>query len=399
MTTPGPGPARFTWLRILMPLFLLAAGSLSAGYLLQTRPRAERKPVPRLARLVDTQTVGRSSEPVVVEAMGVVVPSQRVELRPQLAGVVIQVAPGFEPGGHFRAGEVLFVVEPRDFELIERQRAAELADAEAQLALEMGNQEVARRESEILGDLVGEGRLDLVLRKPQLEAARARVDAARAALDAARLDLERTRIRAPFDGVIAERRVVVGSRVDSSGVVATLVGSAEFWIEVTLPVRDLPWLEVPDRIGDSASEARVVDDAGGRPGIVRRGWVVRRLVDVEPEGRLARVLVAVPDPLGLDDGAVGQPALLLGAFVRVQLIGREIEGVVVDRALLRDGGNVWLMDAEDTLEIRAVRIGYRGRDSVVVTAGLTGGERVVSSDLSTPVEGMSLRTGAPAGDD
>jgi RND family efflux transporter MFP subunit len=398
MTTSDHERAGFSLSRVLLPLALLAVGGLVGWYLMQTKPQAERKPTPRLARLVETETVRRSAQPVVVEAMGAVIPSQRVELRPQVAGVVVEVAAELEPGGRFRAGEVLFVIEPRDFELTERQRAAELADAEAQLALEMGNQEVARRESEILGDLAGQGRLDLVLRKPQLEAARARVDAARAALDAARLDLERTRIRAPFDGVIAERHVVVGSRVDSNGVVATLVGTEEFWIEVTLPARDLQWLEVPERPGDAATEARVVDDAAWQPGSERRGHVVRRLVDVEAEGRLARLLVAVPDPLGLAAGAAERPALLLGSFVRIELIGRGIEGVVIDRALLRDDDRVWLMDADDTLEIRAVRVGYRGRDSVVISEGLVGGERVVSSDLSTPVEGMPLRTGAPASD-
>lgn len=382
--------------RIVVPLVILAAGFAAAWALLESRPQAVRKPKERQARLVETVTAVRAAHETVVEAMGTVLPARRIELRPQVAGEVIEVAAEFEPGGRFAAGDVLAAIDPRDYELAERQRAAELAEAEAQLALEMGNQEVARRESELLGDLVAEGRLDLVLRKPQLDTARARVDAARAALDVARLALERTRIRAPFAGVVEARHVVVGSRVDAATVLASLVASDEFWIEVAVPARDLRWLSLPDVPAPRGSAARIEDATAWGEGVFRRGFVTRRLVDLEPEGRLARLLVAVPDPLGAGD--TGAPPLLLGSFVRVALLGRTVEGVVIDRRVLRDGDSVWVMDDEDRLAIRRVEVGFRGREQAVVTAGLQGGERLVASDLSTPVEGMPLRTGGGGGD-
>ena len=378
------------WKRWLLPVAVLAAGGIAAWLLLQTRPQAARKPAPRLARLVETTIAARGAHTVVIEALGTVVPSRRVDVKPLVAGAVVETSPELVPGGRFRAGELLVVVDPRDYELAVRQREAELAEAEAQMALEMGNQEVARRESEILGELVSEGRLDLVLRKPQLDTARARVAVARAALDAAKLDLARTRVEAPFDSIVEAREVVVGSRIDENTTVATLVGADEYWIEVTVPARDLRWLDFAAGTDREGARARIVDESAWARGAERWGRAVRRLVDLESEGRLARLLVSVTDPLALDEP--DRPALLLGSVVRVDLYGTEIEGVVLDRALLRDGDDVWVMTADDTLAIRPVQVEYRGRETVVVRDGLTGGERLVASELSTPVEGMPLRS-------
>ncbi len=375
----------------ILPLLVLAAGGVVAWYLMQSRPQAARKPAPRQARLVDTAMARHASYRIVVEAQGAVVPARRVDINPQVAGALVDVSPELEPGGRFAAGDVLAVVDPRDYELAIRQREAELAEAEAQLAVEMGNQEVARRESEILGDLVSEGRMDLVLRKPQLETAKARVAVARAALDVARLDLERTRVTAPFDAVVEARNVVLGSRVDATTTIATLVGTDEYRVEVTVPARDLRWLEIPHGADGTGSLARVADDSAWPAGTHRRGAVVRRLVDLEPEGRLARLLVAVPDPLALSLENADEPTLLLGAFVNVAMVGKSIEGVVLDRAYLRDGDAVWLVDNDNTLEIRSVEVAYRGPREVVIAGGLREGERIVASDLSTPVAGMPLR--------
>ena len=378
-------------IRFLLPIAVLGAAGLVAYLLLTTRPQAARKSVAREARLVEIEIAKHARYDTVVEAMGTVIASRRVDLRPQVAGAVVAVSPELEPGGRFRSGDELLRIDPSDYQLVARQRAAELADTEAQLALEMGNQEVARRESEMFGDLIARGRKDLVLRKPQLDTAKARVAAARAALDAAELDQERTTVRAPFDAVVEARTAILGSRVDATSVLATLVGTDEFWIEVAVASRELRWLAIPQQPGDLGSLARVADEAAWGPGVTREGRVVRRYPDLEEEGRMARLLVAIADPLPQNGAEVVGRALLLGSFVRVVIAGRVIDGVVVDRSHLRDGDNVWLMDDSGALEIRPVQVSYRGREEVVVSAGLQGGERVVASDLAAPVAGMPLR--------
>jgi multidrug efflux pump subunit AcrA (membrane-fusion protein) len=85
--------------------------------------------------------------------------------------------------------------------------------------------------------------------------------------------------------------------------------------------------------------------------------------------------------------------LLLGSYVRVEIVGASVpQAALVERDLIRDGNHVWIMDAQSTLDIRPVEIAFRGQESVVVTDGIREGELLVTSNLPSPVQGMSLRT-------
>jgi len=76
----------------------------------------------------------------------------------------------------------------------------------------------------------------------------------------------------------------------------------------------------------------------------------------------------------------------------------EIEGaglsraVALERRVFRDGDTVWVMNAQQQLEIRPVTVGFRTPTHMLVTAGLQPGEQVVVTDLPAAVPGMLLRT-------
>jgi len=378
--------------RRLAPLAVLAAGGLLSLLLLESRPKAARqRPVPE-ARLVEVATVHVESRPTVVQAMGGVQPAREVALRPQVAGIVVERAEDFVPGGRMPAGAMLVRIDPRDYELAVEQRESELSEAEAALAIERGSQAVARREYELLGETIEHGERGLVLREPQLRTARARVERAKAVLAEAELALERTTVRAPFDATVRERTVDVGAHVDAASTLGTLVGTDEYWIEAAVPVGKLRWLQVPRDGAAAGSPVRIYDEAAWGPAVTRTGRVIELLSGVEDEGRMARLLIAVDDPLGIAAGGDPPPLLLLGAFVRVEIEGRQVEAVaVLARGALHPDDRVWIMDADDRLEIRPVTVAFRGRDEVLITAGLAAGDRVVTSDLTTPVAGMPLR--------
>jgi hypothetical protein len=119
--------------------------------------------------------------------------------------------------------------------------------------------------------------------------------------------------------------------------------------------------------------------------------VIRLRSDLDEKGRMARVLAAVDDPLGLADAE--RPALLLGAFVRAEIQGRRLKNVLaLDRNWLRDGDVVWVMDSAGKLAIRRPQIVYRGTDQVFIRDGVEAGDRIVTSNLAVAVTGMPLRT-------
>jgi hypothetical protein len=120
--------------------------------------------------------------------------------------------------------------------------------------------------------------------------------------------------------------------------------------------------------------------------------VIRLLGDLEPDGRMARVLVAVPDPLDLGRPADDRMPLLIGDYVRVEIHGRRIDGVYrIPRSALRDNTRVWVATDQDRLSIRTVAVAWRDAETVLVQRGVAPGERLIISDLPAPVAGMALR--------
>lgn len=379
--------------RALLPLAVLALCLALAAVLLATGPRAARAPRPKQARLVEVLPAEVRSERAVVEAMGATIPAREISLEPEVAGRVVEVSPDFAPGGRIAQGELMLRLDPRDYELTLRQRESDLARARAALQLEQGNQSIARQEFEVLGEAIRDEDRDLVLRKPQLDSALAEVAAAEAALGEARLALARATLRAPFDALVRARSIELGARVAPGTPIATLVDTSAYWVELSLPVSLLRFVSLPGGAGQPGSPVRITDPSAWGPGVAREGRVIRLLGDIEPEGRMARLLVLVPDPLALRPENAGKPALLVGAYVRGEIEGMALDGVVsLDRALLRDGDRVWVMNAKDELEIRQVELAFRGNEHVLVASGLAPGERIVASELSSPVEGMLLRT-------
>ena len=98
--------------------------------------------------------------------------------------------------------------------------------------------------------------------------------------------------------------------------------------------------------------------------------------------------MAVDQPLATPDTAL---PLLPGAYVDVEIEGRPLEDTItIPRTALSQGNLVWVVSADNRLQRREVSIGWRERDAVVVVDGLRPGERVVTSPLASPVEGMAV---------
>jgi multidrug efflux pump subunit AcrA (membrane-fusion protein) len=128
--------------------------------------------------------------------------------------------------------------------------------------------------------------------------------------------------------------------------------------------------------------------AGGEH--VWSGTVVRTEGEIDPESRMVHVVARVEAPYAREEAA-GRPPLAVGLFVRAEIEGREVHGVVVlPRAAVHQNDRVWVVDAEGRLRERTVDVLRSIQDEVVVAGGLRSGERVVVSPLETAVEGMAV---------
>ncbi|MFO7494514.1 MAG: efflux RND transporter periplasmic adaptor subunit [Desulfobacterales bacterium] len=380
--------------RTLLVIAILAAAAIGARYISDTRPTARQRPPQAAVALVEVTAVQPSSEQVVLQAMGTVVPAREITLTSQVSGEVIQLHPEFVEGGFLSEGSEVLRIDPLDYQLSVTRLQGEMANARYELDLELGRQDVAQREWDLLtaGKPTAPGEADLALRKPHLAKARAELAAAEANLQQAQLNLARTTLRAPFNAIVRTRHVERGSQVSPQTPVATLVGTDTFWVQTAVAVDRLQSFALPRRPEEPGARAVIRQGPKAHDGRPREGQVVRLLGDLEPEGRMARVLVAVPDPLDRRHPAEDRLPLLIGDYVRVEIQGHRIDGVYrIPRSALRDNTRVWVVTDQARLSVRPVELAWRDAESVLVRSGLQPGDQLIVSDLPAPVDGMAVR--------
>ncbi|MEZ7844037.1 MAG: efflux RND transporter periplasmic adaptor subunit [Opitutales bacterium] len=374
---------------------LICLGIVGVGYLVMaglkaSAPEAKKRQPRAMQVLVNIEPLIMANAGVRVEGMGLVVAAREVKLKAQVSGQVVEIAADFLEGQHVAAGTVLAQIEADDYELQLAQAQSTLELREAELELEMGFQRVAGREWQLLGessDVLAESS-SLALREPQLKQAQAMQRSAQSAVDRARLDLSRTEIAVPFNAQVLEKSVEVGSLAGIGGDVAHVVSTDSFYVRVSIPVNRVPVLEIP------GGEA-LVSISGAEPPMT--GRIISLLGDLDPNGRMARVLVEVRDPLGLEAQNAGRAKLLLGAYVTVDLVGHPMPNTfLIPRETLRNDDHVWLRRPDATLEIRSVSVLWKNRDTVVIGEGLAAGEQLITSSLSFAADGMAVTVAGEA---
>ncbi|WP_269540618.1 efflux RND transporter periplasmic adaptor subunit [Cerasicoccus fimbriatus] len=382
---------RFPWRRTLAILIIIAVCAGICAMIIKTGPKATRRPPAPMQANVKVRPLERTNEQIVVSAMGSVIPQRSISLTAQVNGEVLELGPDFAEGNHLAKGDFILKIDDRDYQTALASAQATLDLELSDMAIESGNQTIAKREWELIQEASEIAGVDssLALRQPQLKSAEAEVAMARASLEQAEINLQRTRIVAPFNAIVLEKNVDIGSYVSTQTTVASLAGIDTYWVRAAVPKTQLKWLTIPGPTQSEGSEVRVFPNAS--QGTYRTGKIISLLGDLDPEGRMARVLIAVEDPLSLLAENEGQPPLLLGDYVSVEILGKELQNIYsLPRLSFRDGARVWLASDKDQLEIRPITPVWQGDDFVIVDEGLADGERLVVSNLSMPTPGLKL---------
>lgn len=375
---------------LLISAAILFAAAFLTVVIFSTEPEAEREAATKkTAMLVDVTIAEAGDFRPTINAMGTVIPAQSVMLQPRVSGHVTGLANNFFPGGRVTEGDVLLRLDPSDYQNQLQQRQSELAQATTALEIEMGEQAIAERDFRRIegGRNLSEMQRALVLREPQLNAARARVEAARANVQQARLDLERTQIKAPFDAQVLSRLVNVGSQVSPGDNLADLVGVRTYWVEATLPLARLRWINV----GGGEANVLIRNRTAWPAGEFRRGRLHSVIGELEGQTRMARVLIEVDDPLAVEPDNEGKMPLMIGSFVECRIQAEPLRNVVrIERGLVRKNDTAWVME-NNALAIRELEIALRDEQYAYIESGLNAGDKVVTTSLSAVDEGAELR--------
>lgn len=384
-------------LRIWLPIAVIFLALVGNRVLVATRPAVEKESRAQVVPRVDVLRVEPRTVKLDVSTHGTVRPRMESDLVPQVSGPVVKVSAQLVSGGFFREGDVLLEVDARDYEAaLERARAALVR---ARSEHDRASKELERRTGLSKRGVASTAKLDDARNADQVTAAALRE--ARSTLETAQRNLDRTQVRAAFDGRVREESVGVGQFVTRGSPVARLYATDYVEVRLPIPDRQLAFIELP-LAGAFEEQAKPVVRLHAKfagADHVWTGTIERTEGEIDPQSRMVHVVARVEAPYERGEGPKGRPPLAVGLFVRAEIEGREVAGVVVvPRSAVHGNDRVWVVDAEGRLRERAIEVLRAVGDEVVVAGGLAPGERVVISSLETAAEGMVVEiSSAPDG--
>ncbi len=276
-----------------------------------------------------------------VKAYGAAKPHFNITLTAQVAGQIDSISDQFETGKRLKKNTIMARLENSDYQAAVESARQALSSAKVSLLEEerQGLQALSEWKS---SGLEGEPDSDLVLRKPQLAAAKATVKQAEASLKAAEKDLSQSAIKAPFDALVINRAVSPGGYVQTGAEVATLYSTDRVEISVALSAQE--WNNLPSlailNSGKWPVEIESVEDHH-----IWQGRILRAEQNLNVETRQRSLIIAVDEPLDLE------PALFPGTFVSAHITGRNVAGVwKLPNSALSQRGEVWYVSTDNTLQ-------------------------------------------------
>jgi multidrug efflux system membrane fusion protein len=333
------------------------------------------------------ETVGKGDIGISLNALGTVTSLATVTIRTQISGYLIQVV--FKEGDEVRKGDLLAQIDPRPYEAALAQQRGQLARDEA--LLKGAQVDLTRYQGLAAQNAVPHQTLDtqiaLVAQDQGL------VEADRAAVKAAEVNLNYCRILSPLDGRVGLRLVDQGNYVtpgDASGLVV-ITQIQPISVLFTVPEDNLQ--AIASRLREGATLPATAYDRGGINKIAD-GTLQTFDSQIDPTTGTIKLRALFPNDSKL---------LFPNQFVNVRLLVDTHKDVVtmstagVQRGV--PGTFAYLVNADNTVSVRPVKLGVTDGDRVEVLSGLQPGDRVVIDGADKLREGAKivLRSEADAG--
>jgi len=368
-----------------IPLFIVLIAFVAAAVMIKSRKPPEQVPVEIPAFLVDAKEVNSEQVSFIVKSQGNVVPRNKTTLSAQVSGQVVSLSDVFIAGGTFKKGDVLATLEQDDYRTDLKLAEAELAQAKAALQEEIARGKVAEQEWRSVSSVAPP---ELGLRKPQLAKEQANVKASEAKLERAKRNLERTKITAPYNGIVVERNIDLGQFVAAGTMLGTVYSTDTAEVRLPIPDSDLMFVDIAGQSSDSAP-VFLSASVGG----IKRTWqgkLVRSEGILDTNSRVVYAIVEVQDPYNLKSSH-GAP-LRFGQFVEAEITSRQNEALIVlPRSILRLDNTVLTVNDNREIDIKSVEVARTTAKEVFIRSGLEAGDLVVNSAVPNPYNGMKVR--------
>ena len=352
---------------------------------------------------VGVVTVQRHDVALYIEAVGSLDGYVNADIRARVKGYLERQR--YKDGSAVRAGQLLFTIQPTDYEAAER--AADAGVARAKNALAHNRTDLSRDVGLRKAGVISQQEVDNAT--TAVADAEALVRVAEAQLEQARLNLSYTKVAAPLDGIAGIALVRAGNLVGQDGPTLLTTVSQLDPIRVNFPLDEIDYVKYPDRFSNlekrdlawtkhelarlEALGPRAKDEPDAVEIVLADGSVYRhpgasvaadRQIDARTGTMQLQALLANPDRV-----------LRPGEYARVRL-RRTSEGknavVVPERALISVQGmySVAVVGSDHKVSIRRIEVGPASQGERIVNKGLAGGEQIVVDGLQHVTDGAGV---------
>ena len=377
-------------LKIVAPVIVLAVSIGVVQALSAAKPAPEKKDDSQRFISLYVDEVKSDEVTISVFAQGEVRPKTEIDLVPQVSGRIVGISESFAEGAEFDPGETLIKIDDTNYKLAVIRARARVAEATVAVQRELAN---AKIKEEHWLDKRNSGKpTAYALNKPQVMEAEAKLLSAEADLQEAKLNVARTEINVPFLGRVSEKTVGIGQYVTAGTSLGRVFSTDTVEIRLALTDAQLEELKLPIGFMADAFNAPVVVFKAN-VGSSQHSWtgsIVRTKASIDKQTRMIYAIAEVEDPYGLgsDEGA----PLAVGMFVSAEIAGVSSQSaMVLPRLALRNANKVYVINDDNRLEIRTVEVLSTSEETVLVTAGVRPGEKVVTSTIPAAVDGMEVR--------
>jgi len=381
----------------LLPLFITVIVVLIVVLLVISAPKAKRGAPPAKANLTVATTVIRSA-PYTVEitSFGRIEAAIRTQLRAQVGGRITYINPAFEAGGSVNKGEVLIEIEKDDFNIAQLQAKAAYIDAKR-----VFDEETARA-TQAQSDWRNAGRTgqpaDLVLRKPQIAAAQARLLSAEAALNGAKLNLQRATMTAPYTARVLSRQIDPFQVITANTAIGEVFSTDMF--EVTLPIRNSDYPLLIDTLPAIATLNTPIFKSQPlktnkqvstlTPLQTPSQWqatIVRRSANIDETSRQSFVVAQFNNT----STEAMNDALKLGQYVTASIRGRTIDNaIVIPNSSIYQGSYVYTF-RDNMIYRQPITLLWQSPSVTIIQSGLRDGDEIVTSPLGQVTSGTRVK--------
>lgn len=292
----------------------------------------------------------------------------------EVSGRIIDVHEAFFSGGNFKKDEVLFQIDPRDFQFEVNKLEAEVAKAQTNMDLEIAESKVALYEWKQINSK--KKAPELVARKPQLAEAKSNLKSAEAGLGNAKLNFERTKFTLPFDGKVVESSIALGQYINAGQSYGTVFDIGSLEVRASLEDNKLRWL-----LNSNNPEIKIITTYLGQTQEYQ-GKLKRSASSLDASTRFATVRFGFLEDVN---------DLVPGVFADIKIRGEEIDNVLlIPSSALQDQSTIWKIEDNKLVRIEPEII-YSNANYIAIKGE---GEEVnvVISRISGVESGMQVET-------